>query len=33
MPYLYTAARQNFVNGVSILRALYYDFPGEEMAY
>ena len=33
IPYIYTATRQAFDTGVSLLRPMYYDFPENDMAY
>ena len=33
IPYIYTAARETYDTGISILHPLYYDFPEEEGAY
>lgn len=33
IPYIYTATRQAFDTGLSLLRPMYYDFPGFDMAY
>lgn len=33
MPYLYTAQREYFDTGISIMRPMYYDFPNEQCAY
>lgn len=33
VPYIYTAFRQAFDSGLSIIRPMYYDFPELEMAY
>ncbi|EDQ92185.1 uncharacterized protein MONBRDRAFT_5942 [Monosiga brevicollis MX1] len=33
IPYIYTAVRQAYDSGVSIIRPMYYDFPEEELAY
>ena len=33
IPYLYTAARQTYENGVAFLRPLYYDYPDQDEAY
>jgi len=33
IPYIYTASRQAFDTGISILRPMYYDFPNQDAAY
>jgi len=33
LPYIYTATRQAFDTGMSLLRPMYYYFPTEPMAY
>eukprot|EP01126_Amoeba_proteus_P047207 TRINITY_DN5379_c0_g1_i4.p1 TRINITY_DN5379_c0_g1~~TRINITY_DN5379_c0_g1_i4.p1 ORF type:complete len:454 (-),score=92.74 TRINITY_DN5379_c0_g1_i4:141-1502(-) len=33
VPYIYTAYRQAFDTGISLLRPMYYDYPSEAMAY
>lgn len=33
IPYIYAAARAAFDTGISISRPMYYDYPGEEIAY
>jgi alpha-glucosidase len=33
VPYLYTEARRTYDTGVAFLRPLYYDYPGEPLAY
>ena len=33
VPYLYTATRQAFDTGISLVRPMYYDNPDENMAY
>ncbi len=33
IPYIYTAARQTYENGVAFMRPMYYDYPEAEQAY
>jgi len=33
IPYIYTAAREAYDTGISILRPMYYDYPKEDVAY
>jgi hypothetical protein len=33
IPYIYTAAREAYDSGISILRPMYYDYPKEKIAY
>jgi hypothetical protein len=33
LPYLYTAVRQAYDTGLSLMRPMYYEYPQEDMAY